>query len=195
MPLVSWTTPRTWADEELVTAALLNTHVRDNLSHLNEMKSPVGAIAIYAGASAPTGWLLCDGSAVSRTTYADLFALIGTTYGVGNGSSTFNVPDLRGRFLLGKDNMGGTSANRVNATEADNLGQGSGAETHTLITNELPTTNAGVRYITAGGGVNAAVDRRTDASTYAYDPNLMAAGGQAHNNMPPYLTLNFIIKW
>ena len=60
-----------------------------------------GMIFAYAGASAPTGFLLCDGSAVSRTTYAGLFSLIGTTYGAGDGSTTFNVPDLRGRFAIG----------------------------------------------------------------------------------------------
>ncbi len=60
-----------------------------------------GLIFPYAGDTAPTGWLLCDGAAVSRTTYADLFALIGTTYGAGNGSTTFNVPDLKGRVMIG----------------------------------------------------------------------------------------------
>lgn len=63
---------------------------------------PVGGQIPYGGDTAPSGWLLCDGTAVSRTTYADLFAVIGTKYGVGNGSTTFNVPDKRGRFPLGK---------------------------------------------------------------------------------------------
>jgi microcystin-dependent protein len=60
-----------------------------------------GLVLPYAGSSAPTGWLLCDGAEISRTTYSDLFALIGTTYGVGNGSTTFNIPDLRGRVIMG----------------------------------------------------------------------------------------------
>ena len=73
-----------------------------------------GAIMAYAGASAPSGWLLCNGAAINRTTYATLFSIIGETYGVGNGNTTFNLPDLRGRFPLGLDNMGGgTSADRV----------------------------------------------------------------------------------
>jgi microcystin-dependent protein len=63
-------------------------------------------ISPFAMASAPTGWLSCDGSAVSRTTYSDLFAVIGTTWGSGNGSSTFNVPDLRGAFLRGTGSHG-----------------------------------------------------------------------------------------
>lgn len=63
---------------------------------------PPGSIAQFAGAVAPTGWLVCDGSAVSRTTYADLFAAIGTQYGTGDGSSTFNLPDGQGRSLVGQ---------------------------------------------------------------------------------------------
>jgi len=77
--------------------------------------APPGVVLPYAGASAPTGWLLCYGQAVSRTTYADLFTAISTTYGAGDGSTTFNVPDLRGRVPAGKDNMGGTAANRLTA--------------------------------------------------------------------------------
>lgn len=63
----------------------------------------VGEIIAYGGGVAPTGWLICDGSAVSRTTYASLFTILGTTYGAGDGSSTFNLPDLAGRFPLGAD--------------------------------------------------------------------------------------------
>ena len=65
-----------------------------------------GNIAAFAGSSTPTGYLLCDGSAVSRTTYADLFTAIGTTWGVGDGSTTFNIPDLRGAFLRGTGSHG-----------------------------------------------------------------------------------------
>lgn len=77
----------------------------------------VGEVRAYAGpASAlPSGWGLCDGAAYSRTTYVDLFNVIGTTWGAGNGSTTFNVPDLRGRTMFGLDNMGGSAANRVTA--------------------------------------------------------------------------------
>lgn len=67
---------------------------------------PPGAITAYGGATAPDGWLLCDGSAVSREDYADLFAALGEGYGVGDGSTTFNLPDLRGRFPLGKATSG-----------------------------------------------------------------------------------------
>jgi microcystin-dependent protein len=74
---------------------------------LSGLLLPPGLIMAYGGATAPPGWLLCDGSAVSRTTYAGLFAAIGTNWGNGNGSSTFNLPDLRGRFLRGTDHGAG----------------------------------------------------------------------------------------
>lgn len=81
----------------------------------NPVMCPVGMLAPFAGASAPDGWLFCAGQAVSRSTYAALFAVVSTTYGSGDGSTTFNLPDLRGRTAVGKDNMGGSAANRVTA--------------------------------------------------------------------------------
>ena len=84
-------------------------------------RSEVGAIKPWAKATAPVGYVLCDGTAISRTTYADLFAIISTTYGTGNGSTTFNVPDLQGKTPQGYDgntyNLAGTGgANTVTVT-------------------------------------------------------------------------------
>jgi microcystin-dependent protein len=98
-----------------------NTTIGGNLSVTGTMTNngyvgglvPPGSLMPYAGAAAPTGWLLTYGQEVSRTTYAGLYAVIGTTYGTGNGSTTFNVPDLRGRAPFGKDDMGGTAASRI----------------------------------------------------------------------------------
>lgn len=101
-----------------------------------------GIVVGYAGSTAPTYWALCYGQAVSRTTYSALFAKIGTTYGVGDGSTTFNLPDYRGRVEAGKDNMGGVSANRLTAqtggVDGDTLGAVGGAETHTLSEAQIP---------------------------------------------------------
>ena len=72
-----------------------------NVAQLDANKT-VGEVSMYSGASAPTGWLICDGSAVSRTTYSDLFTVVSTTYGVGDGATTFNLPDLQGNFVIGK---------------------------------------------------------------------------------------------
>lgn len=95
-----------------------------------------GMVMPYAGLTAPTGWLLAYGQEVSRTTYADLYAAIGTTYGVGDGTTTFNLPDLRGRVVAGQDDMGGTSANRMTSGEGgingDTLGASGGNDSVTL---------------------------------------------------------------
>lgn len=74
---------------------------------------PIGAQMAWGGAAAPTGWLLCYGQAVSRTTYALLFVVLGGAYGSGDNATTFNVPDKRGRVSAGKDDMGGAAANRL----------------------------------------------------------------------------------
>jgi microcystin-dependent protein len=89
-------------------------------------QAPVGMIVAFAASLPPTGWLICDGSAISRTTYATLFAVIGTEWGVGDGTNTFNVPDLRGRFGLG-----------VSGSHA--LASTGGAETVTLSVGQLPS--------------------------------------------------------
>lgn len=100
--------------------------------------TPIGAQIAYAGSTAPPGWLLCYGQAVSRTTYAALYAVTGNTYGSGDGSTTFNLPDKRGRASIGQDNMGGSAANRVtsagsgiNATVQGTGGGNEETQTHT----------------------------------------------------------------
>lgn len=90
-----------------------------------------GLIYMFGGSVAPSGFLMCDGSAISRSTYADLFSAIGTTYGVGDGSTTFNLPDMSGRVPIG-----------VSLDIA--LGDVGGEETHTLLTNELPSHSHGI---------------------------------------------------
>lgn len=105
--------------------------------------APTGVVLPFAGSSAPTGWLLCFGQAVSRTTFAALFAVLGTTYGAGNGTTTFNLPDLRGRVAAGEDDMGGTAANRLttagSGVNGSALGAAGGAETHTLSSAQIPS--------------------------------------------------------
>jgi microcystin-dependent protein len=80
---------------------------------VQEALTPAGSLMPYAGASAPSGWLLCFGQEINRSTYAALFAVLGTTYGAGDGSTTFAVPDLRGRVIAGQDDMGGSAASRL----------------------------------------------------------------------------------
>ena len=118
---------------------------------------PAGVIFPYGGTSAPSGYLLCYGQDVSRTTYSALFTAIGTSYGVGDGSTTFTIPDLRGRVAAGKDDMGGSSANRLTDADdginGDTLGDTGGGETQTLVTGNLPAhTPAGSVALAASGG-------------------------------------------
>ncbi|MBY0395015.1 MAG: tail fiber protein [Thermoleophilia bacterium] len=237
---------------------------------------PAGIIAPAALAVAPSGWLLCDGSAVSRTTYADLFdalnpvvgtatvtlaspgvftrtahglftgqqvyltttgalptglaqntnywairvtadtfrlatslanALAGTaintsgsqsgthtvrrTFGVGNGSSTFNVPDLKGRTVVGVD---------TGQTEFDALGETGGAKTHTLSAAEMPvhshgTANGSGSFLRTGTSSQGNANWVGTGASFGYDLTTGNAGsGSAHNNLQPYAALNFIIK-
>jgi microcystin-dependent protein len=103
---------------------------------------PIGFVGDYAGSAAPAFWLLCFGQEVSRTTYAALFAAIGVTYGAGDSTTTFNLPDCRGRVVAGQDDMGGSSANRLTGqtggVNGDTLGATGGVETHALSSGEMP---------------------------------------------------------
>ena len=159
---------------------------------------PAGAGPIpFAGASAPTGWLLCYGQAISRTTYAALFAAISTAFGAGDGSTTFNVPDCRGRVPAGKDNMGGTAASRLttagSGVDGATLGASGGAQTHTLTTNQIPSHTH--NYV---GGANAAGTGTVGAAGQSANGYVMATQGagsdQAHNNTQPTIVTNYIIK-
>lgn len=87
-------------------------HISDGTSWA-KLTMPAGAVSMHAGASAPSGWLLCDGSAVSRTTYANLFAAISTAFGAGDGSTTFNIPDMRGAAPAGVGTSTGYTQNET----------------------------------------------------------------------------------
>jgi microcystin-dependent protein len=155
---------------------------------------PSGSLMPYAGASAPTGYLLCDGAAISRTTYSALFALVGTTYGAGDGSSTFNIPDLRGRVIAGQDDMGGASANRLTGltggVDGDVLGGSGGTETHTLSIAEMPAHT----HTTPSSGVRNRGDSTQEVTSNTPGTTGSTGGGGAHNNVQPTIILNYIIK-
>lgn len=168
---------------------------------------PAGVITDYAGSSAPSGWLLCYGQAISRSTYADLFTAIGTTFGIGDGSTTFNLPDYRGRVAAGKDNMGGSSADRLTnqsgGLNGDTLGAVGGLETHTLTSAQqasMTVTGSGTGPVfdnsgTPGGAANPI--RGTDNFGGSFPVTFSgtaSGGGGAHNNVQPTIILNKIIK-
>lgn len=111
-----------------------------NLAYVNHM--PIGSVIAHCG-TVPSRWLHCFGQAVSRTTYSALFTVLGTTFGAGDGSTTFNIPDLRGRVIAGEDDMGTVSANRLTGlsggVNGDTLGATGGSESHTLTDAEMPS--------------------------------------------------------
>jgi microcystin-dependent protein len=157
-----------------------------------------GDIKMTSYTSLQSGWLFCDGSAVHRITYAALFAVIGTEYGSGDGSTTFNVPDLRGRVPVGVDGGGGR------LTANDTLGDSSGAETVALTAANLPSFVGEIVGI--GGASPDVAGYGVDASgaPEAFVPYDVAGGGgffstpygsnTPHANMPPYQIINFMIK-
>lgn len=119
---------------------------------------PTGSITMYSSSAAPSGWLNCDGTAVSRTTYINLFAVTSTTYGVGDGSTTFNVPDLRSRFPLGYSVSAPTKAFTF-SSRASNVITVTGA---TAITNNELQTGQAVVYVTSGSVITGL----TSSTTY-----------------------------
>jgi len=145
---------------------------------------PVGSIILWPGLDAPDGWLLCEGDEVLRADYPQLFEAIGTTYGSASGT-TFTLPNLLERFPLGVSSSNG-------------LASSGGAKTHTLTTAQIPahthppvSPSAGYMYYAPGAGT---VGFTTGASMIASTNSGSAGSGQSHNNMPPYLSLFYIIK-
>ena len=131
---------------------------------------PTGAIMAFAGSSAPGGWLLCFGQDVSRTIFANLFDVIGTTYGVGDGSATFGLPDMRGRTAVGLDNMGGPSADRLTDAAADSLG-GSGGDEDYALGNHTHTMGTHVHDLTPG---HAKSEKTTGGAEYVLEKSVTA---------------------
>ena len=163
---------------------------------------PVGVVSAFAGVNAPAGWLMCAGQAVSRTDYAALFNALSTTYGSGDGSTTFNLPDLRGRVPAGVDNMGGSAASRLTSTvltASNTLGATGGTQTNThnhyqsigydggnvfigLYSNQPRSQVVSVNRAAIGAGSTTAAGRfdSTDNETIS--------------STQPTLVLNYIIK-
>ena len=175
-----------------VTSAKLNS---DAISAL----MPTGTVLPFAGINAPTGYLFCDGDAISRTTYSSLFGIIETTYGVGDGSTTFNIPDLRGRVIAGQDDMGGSSADRLTGlsggVNGDNLGATGGSETHTLTTSEIPAHTHDFPIDGNNGSVDGTIVKSSITELNPHTKTTSSVGGdQPHNNVQPTIILNYIIK-
>ncbi len=165
--------------------------------------APTGAIFIWATSTAPTGWLLCDGTAVSRTTYAALFAVLGVTHGSGDGATTFNLPDYRGRFLRGVDggiardpdratrtamNAGGNTGDNVGSVQTD------GFQGH-FHTESAP--NTGYYTISYAGGIQTdlQVGSRNISSSSPTNDGTNGVPRTTSETRPTNAGVNYIIKY
>lgn len=171
---------------------------------------PAGVVLPYGGTSAPTGWLLCDGSAVSRSTYATLFSAIGVAFGSGNGTTTFNVPDTRGRFIRGLQGAASAGASngredatdvaaRVASASGGNTGNNVGSLQYNDAKAHTHTWNMGTGYgATAGSffatglGQGDAGSVGTVTTTSSGGSGLTGASGA--ESRPANLAFNHIIK-
>lgn len=163
---------------------------------------PVGTILSFAASTAPRGWLFCYGQNVSRSTYIALFAVLGTTFGTGDGSTTFGIPDLRGRVIAGLDNMGGTSANRLTdavtgGLNGDTLGDTGGEESHTPALAEMyghsHNTYGNQQTNTAATGAANRIIKLTNSGGNNSGTTNTVGGGNAFNVVQPTIILPYII--
>jgi len=172
-----------------------NGNLKDSGRSASSVAPPAGSITMYGGSSAPDGWLYCNGQAVSRTIQSTLFAAIGTNFGDGDGSTTFNLPDLRDRFPLGDNSNGGADAGRVDNFNTG-LGDTGGADEHQLTEAEMPSHKHSLPTDTAGSSnIRSITDTPSADEGFSNNPGTGNRGGdQPHNNMPPFLAVSFIIK-
>jgi len=158
---------------------------------------PTGTVNAYAGSTAPTDWLLCFGQAVSRSTYSALFAVVSTTYGVGDGTTTFNIPDLRGRTVAGVDNMGGSDAGRLDIANSSGTVVGSQYVTLTSAQSGLPAHSHPISVANVSnftGIIGSTGHGGTIYDTASTSNNTAADAAQPHSVMQPTMVLNYIIK-
>ena len=207
------------ADELLLNVTTGSTGVR-RITKRNFLKTiplvPAGAMMPFGGEEAPNGWLLCDGSEIAKSDYNDLWLAISHNFKDAslvsdNGVAKFTLPDFRGRFALGLDNMGGPSANRVANIAADAIGGNAGAETKTIGTDNLPEHEhdlegaSGTQFYGVRVGAGEPVD--DNAISLPIEPGLGGTQGIASSGgiktdatlgapidvMNPFLAVNYII--
>ncbi|WP_165792335.1 phage tail protein [Thalassospira lohafexi] len=150
---------------------------------------PVATVLSFAGSSAPDGFMLCDGAELLASEYADLFATIGTTYGAGQAPGSFKLPDMRGRTPIGAGQGDGLT-DRV-------IGVADGEETHQLTVDEMPEHDHAydIRNMATGIGSSGYEVHPKPANTEPDSAqSRMTGGDQPHNNMQPFLVVNYIIK-
>lgn len=173
----------------LATTAYVDTGLKTAIT----TSSPTGSVTMWTTATAPTGYLICNGAAVSRTTYAALFAVIGTAYGAGDGTSTFNIPDLRGVFVRGLDNGRGLDSGRTLGSYQD-----SDNKSHNHGVNDPGHVHGGVQNGQSSTGRSTSVDQPPAVFSFgntwgALTGIWLSASGGAESR-PRNVALNYIIK-
>ena len=183
------------------------TLVNENFDKI-DATSITGVVQLFAGSTAPSGWLICNGQAVSRITYAALFAVIGTTYGAGNGSTTFNLPNLVNRTVRGSNSLGKTGgADTVTLSTANmpahSHGVGTlannntGAHTHSMSGTVPYSASGGSNNAPGGGGLkwSNSLINSAGAHTHTISGSTASTGsGSAVTVTNPYVMLHYIIK-
>jgi microcystin-dependent protein len=165
---------------------------------------PSGTLTMWPTGAAPSGWLLCNGAAVSRATYAALFAVIGTTFGAGDTTTTFNLPDYRDRMPIGANTIAasigatGGSKDAIVVSHTHTATVTDPGHSHSMTLNVWRGSNAGNTNPAWGGGDRQDATNRTQATTTATTgitvSNSTEGSSGTNANMPPYLGINFIIK-
>lgn len=159
----------------------------------------VGALLAYAGATAPAKYLVCDGSAIDRTTYALLFTAIGTAWGVGNGTTTFNIPDLGGRVLAGKETVATRLTTAISGVDGATLAA-SGGDQRVQTHNHALTDPGHIHVVRTGSSAGSGI--RGDASGTAFSGNTNSAttgitladyGAGSSQNVQPTAIVNWLI--
>ncbi len=171
----------------------IKQYVSSNYATKDDVKTPtgdtlpIGAVLEWYSDTIPVNWLLCNGQAISRTDYAELFSLFGTKYGVGDGSTTFNLPDMRGKGPIGEDE---------NDEDFNEIGKTGGEKKHTLTIAEMPSHSHSPSENTAvmmQNGTNE-IQQVSGGRTYSFLNIGYTGGNQPHNNLQPYAVCKFIIK-
>ena len=175
--------------------------VNENFDKI-DATSITGVVQLYAGSTAPSGWLICNGQAVSRTTYAALYAVIGTTYGAGDGSTTFNVPNLVNKTVRGSNSLGKTGGADTVTLSTANMP----AHTHTGTTSSTGAhthSTAWSAWAESGGGgwsnyswskvSNSKTSSSNGAHTHTFTTS-STGSGSAVTITNPYVMLHYIIK-
>lgn len=163
--------------------------INEEITNINSLLTgllPIGTIVPFAGSTIPEKWLECDGSAISRETYDDLYNVISVDYGVGDGATTFNIPNLKGRIPVGHNPA---------ETEFDVIAKTGGEKTHLLTVNEMPshTHQVANSYNNVSFGQQFAA-MSNNAGIQTPTNSLPTGGDQHHNNLQPYIVMKYIIK-